>query len=1077
MFGPTSENPIPYFYDQKKVIQRQKRRRKQPQELPRSLRFANLNPRLAAFLSSQERQKKKQEAELGQGNFNINPEHSSLLIKSSEEAGNSFFALSNNELYRQIFRSSFDNLTLDGEQTQRELYHESVQAAPTLLVKLTSILYLFHDQHLDLPRELMNCLNSSYEDLIGEVQYENFEWQCMENSPEDGANADKEGAADMMDDDKDGLDGGGGDDTDGKKRRRKKKSSSDELTTPCPDGGNTSRNRHGKELPPGTAKSAPGGRCSVKSGRDTGGRLSSTSRTPAGSRRAQTADLPGEVQEAGGVAQPSFLQVISFSITKAKEETGWLIQHEDEDDAMRRNILETIVARLNQSSQEAKVAAFEAKEKGHTHPLSQRYYGDTKREAMAKYMNSNKKPTTVAVAPRLSGSSYKLPPPPKLPQPIPEDHRPKFMATLPDGSVTVHYVSGRLAVITSPAGDDRQGHYTLVYEDSEESPLLAVFTPTGRGCCYDSKGTVRLWCTEKGGMMADEKGVLTTKWEWPLPHLKLNNPVVFKINDQMSLRCANRAAVTLTFTSHKESSKIHVGQTIMASEPQSQEEMGYLLFPEDMYTSNAAKESYPPPPAPPKRRKPKDSNMIKRSQKAKQPTVNPLDEIIKGLEMPNVGEHGIQAEKELEMLRTKARYLLDEWMDHYRMCLNVSHPQLARVSSAAPPTKHRTRLIKSAKPLLESSPTRPRSATNDNLEFLPRPSMPARVPSAPAMALLHRSRPGSSFSDRTKREDGMGRQSKVRIEVDGVDQGYATSRAGSSLSRNTRLTSPHRLMSGKTSVPESEGSGDRQRKAAPLIGCPVALRAELLGDTMAVCKCSRHRIPAITDMELDKFLTEQVPKDQLVVLCVVSSMFPGAMPCGEMLVRLYEHMNRNRTKPCYQCRSDRYRLLIYDTLGAIQGTTNKQPELYRRHNAVPGMFMIYGGGKLLFCDHIFNGYGNAKKDFQKQLSRTLNDHNLGKYLPRDFRFSASRGKHGPRSAWGGEIGGPYPSGKKSVVALPGLDDHSRLIQSSTSSIASSRPQSFHRVVLPPRPHTSGRYMESRADSVLSRLPPRSHLVA
>jgi len=28
---------------------------------------------------------------------------------------------------------------------------------------------------------------------------------------------------------------------------------------------------------------------------------------------------------------------------------------------------------------------------------------------------------------------------------------------------------------------------------------------------------------------------------------------------------------------------------------------------------------------------------------------------------------------------------------------------------------------------------------------------------------------------------------------------------------------------------------------------------------------------------------------------------------------------------------------------------------------------MYTGGKLLFADHIFNGYGNAKKDFIKQV--------------------------------------------------------------------------------------------------------------
>ena len=33
------------------------------------------------------------------------------------------------------------------------------------------------------------------------------------------------------------------------------------------------------------------------------------------------------------------------------------------------------------------------------------------------------------------------------------------------------------------------------------------------------------------------------------------------------------------------------------------------------------------------------------------------------------------------------------------------------------------------------------------------------------------------------------------------------------------------------------------------------------------------------------------------------------------------------------------------------------------------------------------------------------DANLGKSLPQDFRFNPTKGRRGPRAAWGGEIGG------------------------------------------------------------------------
>lgn len=47
---------------------------------------------------------------------------------------------------------------------------------------------------------------------------------------------------------------------------------------------------------------------------------------------------------------------------------------------------------------------------------------------------------------------------------------------------------------------------------------------------------------------------------------------------------------------------------------------------------------------------------------------------------------------------------------------------------------------------------------------------------------------------------------------------------------------------------------------------------------------------------------------------------------------------------------------------------------------------MYMAGKLLFCDHIFNGYGNARKDFKKQVMKTRLQAMQGFSLPKDFRF-------------------------------------------------------------------------------------------
>ena len=47
---------------------------------------------------------------------------------------------------------------------------------------------------------------------------------------------------------------------------------------------------------------------------------------------------------------------------------------------------------------------------------------------------------------------------------------------------------------------------------------------------------------------------------------------------------------------------------------------------------------------------------------------------------------------------------------------------------------------------------------------------------------------------------------------------------------------------------------------------------------------------------------------------------------------------------------------------------------------------MYMDGKLLFCDHIFNGYGNARKDFKKQVMKTRLQAMQGFSLPKDFKF-------------------------------------------------------------------------------------------
>ena len=54
--------------------------------------------------------------------------------------------------------------------------------------------------------------------------------------------------------------------------------------------------------------------------------------------------------------------------------------------------------------------------------------------------------------------------------------------------------------------------------------------------------------------------------------------------------------------------------------------------------------------------------------------------------------------------------------------------------------------------------------------------------------------------------------------------------------------------------------------------CPVALRQGLLGEDQPTCKCSRHKIPYITDVEYDEYINNHAPDRQLIIIAVLSSL-------------------------------------------------------------------------------------------------------------------------------------------------------------------------------------------------------------
>ena len=74
--------------------------------------------------------------------------------------------------------------------------------------------------------------------------------------------------------------------------------------------------------------------------------------------------------------------------------------------------------------------------------------------------------------------------------------------------------------------------------------------------------------------------------------------------------------------------------------------------------------------------------------------------------------------------------------------------------------------------------------------------------------------------------------------------------------------------------------------------------------------------------------------------------------------------------------------------------------------------------------------------------RTRKDALEGRALPADFRLSPTRGRSGPRAAWGGEIGGPKISERvlntsPSAAEVPISQNSVRLDSAATSASLSS----------------------------------------
>ncbi|KAG5211869.1 hypothetical protein JEQ12_014298 [Ovis aries] len=120
--------------------------------------------------------------------------------------------------------------------------------------------------------------------------------------------------------------------------------------------------------------------------------------------------------------------------------------------------------------------------------------------------------------------------------------------------------------------------------------------------------------------------------------------------------------------------------------------------------------------------------------------------------------------------------------------------------------------------------------------------------------------------------------------------------------------------------------------------CPVVLRWTLCGKERNKCQCSTYHIPEVTDLEYDHLIFDQLSSVDQIVIVYVFSAKKKDKTMKEM-AKLYRKLNRHRSMPCIQCRSDAFRLMKYNVITASKFTSSKSPLLVQRHNVIPGIFL------------------------------------------------------------------------------------------------------------------------------------------
>ncbi|XP_032379593.1 uncharacterized protein C3orf20 isoform X2 [Etheostoma spectabile] len=647
---------------------------------------------------------------------------------------------------------------------------------------------------------------------------------------------------------------------------------------------------------------------------------------------------------------------VSFSISSNScSNPGWIIQPKRPscDEPRQIRLCQWVLEQLRVARSPEKL---QTAEQDLNKPLILRHYGDAKAQLKDRGARRTAQPVTVVDG---------MPQIPEVKQQDPA--RQKLHYRINDSSSFIYYPSGCIAVCQSHSGLTCGGFYTNVFSDSECPVILATITAFGHGAVTHPLSSVitAMW-DQHSGFICDHNGNITKEWSWQTDHTR-REKIVIQLSDVISVRLLSGTSAMLSFRCDNES--VQLPLTALSDINQSQETT--CLQTEGKFTSDFAQDLL-------LARKTTSLDVVLESKRNL--TLTPVFQMVReveGLEEPSAQfRKRRHVSRELTRLQQRVRNTLGGWLDYYRVAIGIKCPDTKRMPDAPLRTRLRREVQSAALPSLnpperaDAEPVQPEEARNELQELHTHLSVPAEIP-LDSNAKLPRTR-------RTKTKE------KSHVIQIGPLQIYGNIQLESVILPNSADLQP----SASTRCP----TPPLFTPSVPLTVCPALLRAAVRGEGgHKRCSCSAALMPVVTDLEYDAFIMCQLPhSQQILVVCVTLPLQPvntHAVFGLNVLEQLYRRRNKYRTMPCTQCQMDSFRLVRYEMSTRKPSCGVKNILLQQRHNAAPGMVLMYIRGKLLSVGYIFSGLSCSVRDLQKQISRTRRDYRLGLSLPSDYKFS------------------------------------------------------------------------------------------